>query len=47
MKQDCSLYIWLGADQRDHYQPLPDFMLMMRDFPVQARSFITVRNQRG
>jgi len=47
MKQDCSLYIWLGADQRNHYQPLPDFMLMMRDFPVQARSFITVRNQRG
>ena len=47
MEQDCSLYIWLGADQRNHYQPLPDFMLMMRDFPIQARSFITVRNQRG
>lgn len=47
MKQDCSLYVWLGADQRDHYQPLPDFMVMMRDFPIQARSLITVRNQRG
>ena len=44
---DSSLYFWLGADQRDHFQPLPDFMVMMRDFPVQARSFITVRNQRG
>jgi len=44
---NCSLYVWLGADQRDHFQPLPDFMVMMRAFPVQARSFITVRNQRG
>ena len=47
MEHDCSLYIWLGADQRNHYQPLPDFMLMMRDFPIRSRSFITVRNQRG
>jgi len=47
MRKDSSLYVWLGADQRDHFQPLPDFMLMMRDFPVQSRSFITVRNQRG
>ena len=44
---NSSLYFWLGADQRDHFQPLPDFMVMMREFPVQARSFITVRNQRG
>jgi len=47
LEQDCSLYVWLGADQRDHYQPLPDFMLLMREFPIQARSLITVRNQRG
>ncbi len=47
MRQDCSLYVWLGADQRDHYQPLPDFMLLMREFPIQSRSLITVRNQRG
>jgi site-specific DNA-methyltransferase (adenine-specific) len=44
---DSSLYVWLGADQRDHFQPLPDFMLLMREFPVRARSYITVRNQRG
>lgn len=47
LEADSSLYVWLGADQRDHFQPLPDFMLLMRDFPVQARSYITVRNQRG
>lgn len=47
LEPDSSFYVWLGADQRDHFQPLPDFMLLMRDFPVQARSFITARNQRG
>jgi DNA modification methylase len=44
---DASLYIWLGADQRDNFQPLPDFMLMMREQPFRTRSFITMRNQRG
>lgn len=42
------MYIWLGADQRDNYQPFPDFMVMMRDFEQwQTRSLITMRNQRG
>ncbi len=45
--QDASLYVWLGADQTDGFQPLPDFMVMMRDEPYKARSFITMRNQRG
>lgn len=45
--ENSSFYCWLGADQRNHYQPLPEFMLLMREFPLQARSFITVRNQRG
>jgi len=44
---DSSFYVWLGADQRNHFQPLPDFMVLMREFPIQARSFLTVRNQRG
>lgn len=44
---DASLYVWLGADQTDGFQPLPDFMLMMRERPFRARSFITMRNQRG
>ncbi len=47
MATDASLYIWLGADQNDGFQPLPDFMVMMRDEPYKARSFITMRNQRG
>ncbi len=44
---DSSFYVWLGADQNDGFQPLPDFMIMMRSQPFRARSFITMRNQRG
>jgi site-specific DNA-methyltransferase (adenine-specific) len=44
---DSSLYVWLGADQKHGFQPLPDFMLMMRQTGFQPRSFITMRNQRG
>lgn len=44
---DSSLYTWLGADQRHGFQPLPDFILMMRDQPFRPRSLITMRNQRG
>jgi DNA modification methylase len=48
MNNDASLYIWLGADQNDGFQPLPEFMIMMREFiELKARSFITMRNQRG
>ena len=47
MAPDASLYVWLGADQKEGFQPLPDFMIMMRAFPLATRSFITMRNQRG
>ncbi len=44
---DSSLYIWLGADQNNHFQPLPDFLIMMKESGFDSRSFITMRNQRG
>ena len=47
LSADSSLYVWLGADQNDGFQPLPDFMVMMRGQPFRPRSFITMRNQRG
>lgn len=47
LDDNSALYIWLGADQRDNFQPLPDFMMMMREFEFEPRSFITMRNQRG
>lgn len=45
--RDASLYVWLGADQTDGFQPLADFAVMMRQEPFAPRSFITMRNQRG
>ena len=48
LSDNSHLYIWLGADQNEEFQPLPDFMIMMRQFRgLKSRSFITMRNQRG
>jgi len=47
LDKNSSLYIWLGGDIKNGFQPLPDFMLMMRNKSLQARNFITIRNQRG
>lgn len=48
MDSNAYLYIWIGADQKDGFQPLPDFMIMMRGFKeLKTRNFITLRNQRG
>jgi site-specific DNA-methyltransferase (adenine-specific) len=44
---NAAFYVWLGADQDNDFQPLPDFMLMMRQMGMKSRSFITMRNQRG
>lgn len=48
MSANAHFYVWLGTDVRDNFQPLPDFMVMMRDIPqLSPRNFITLRNQRG
>jgi site-specific DNA-methyltransferase (adenine-specific) len=47
LSHNSSLYVWLGADQNNHFQPLAEFIMMMRSFPVRSRSLITMRNQRG
>ena len=48
MHPDSYLYVWIGTDVRDNFQPLPDFMIMMRSFEtLKPRNFITLRNQRG
>ncbi len=47
LEEDASLYVWLGADQTAGFQPLPDFMILMRQSDFRPRSFITMRNQRG
>jgi site-specific DNA-methyltransferase (adenine-specific) len=47
LKPDSSLYLWIGADQKAGFEPLPELMLMMRNTPFDSRSLITLRNQRG
>lgn len=48
LAKDAHFYVWLGADVRDNFQPLPDFMIMMREFSqLSPRNYITLRNQRG
>ncbi len=45
---DSYLYIWLGADQKNNFSPLPEFMIMMKNFgKYSSKSFVTLRNQRG
>lgn len=47
LAEDSSLYIWLGADQKNHFEPFAEFILMMKNSGFQSKSFITMRNQRG
>lgn len=47
LAEDSSLYIWLGADQKNHFEPFAEFIIMMKDSGFDSKSFITMRNQRG
>ncbi|MBN2534342.1 MAG: site-specific DNA-methyltransferase [Spirochaetales bacterium] len=48
MSRDTHFYLWIGADYKDNFQPLPDIMLLLREFPnLVPRNYITLRNQRG
>ena len=50
LDEDSSMYIWLGADQNAHFQPLPQFMRMMESVAeggFESKNLITMRNQRG
>jgi DNA modification methylase len=45
---DAHFYVWIGADYRNDFEPLADFVIMMRGFAqFGPRNFITMRNQRG
>lgn len=47
LSENSSLYVWLGADQKNHLEPFAEFILMMRNTGFNSKSFITMRNQRG
>ncbi|MFO7525636.1 MAG: site-specific DNA-methyltransferase [Ignavibacteriaceae bacterium] len=44
---NSSIYIWLGADYKNHLQPFANFIIMMKSSGFNSRNFITLRNQRG
>lgn len=44
---NSSMYIWLGADYKNHFQPFAGFIQMMKQSGFASRNFITLRNQRG
>lgn len=48
MDKNAHFYIWLGADYKDNFQPLPDFIILIRELKeLKPKNFITMRNQRG
>lgn len=48
MSDNAHLYIWIGADLKGEFQPLPDLMILMRKFgELKPRNWITLRKQRG
>ncbi len=48
LKKNAHLYVWIGADYKTGFQPLPDFILMMRKLnEFKPKNLITMRNQRG
>ena len=48
LEEDAHFYLWTGADQKQGFQPLPELILLLREFEqLQSRSLITMRNQRG
>jgi len=48
LADDAHLYVFIGADQERDFHPLPEIMLLLREFrELRSRSLITLRNQRG
>lgn len=48
LSASASLYVWLGADMRNGFHPVPEFCMAMRERTGwAARNWITLRNQRG
>jgi len=47
LAKNSAFYVWLGADQKKGFSPLPEFMAMMKNNNFNSKSYITLRNQRG
>jgi site-specific DNA-methyltransferase (adenine-specific) len=48
LAENAHFYLWTGADQRAGFHPLPELILLLREFDeLTSRSMVTLRNQRG
>jgi site-specific DNA-methyltransferase (adenine-specific) len=47
LDDNSALYIWLGADYKNHFEPFASFIKMMSETAFSSKNFITMRNQRG
>jgi site-specific DNA-methyltransferase (adenine-specific) len=46
-ESNSSLYVWLGAEHKNYFQPLQVFFKLMSKTKYKSKNFITLRNQRG
>jgi site-specific DNA-methyltransferase (adenine-specific) len=48
LNANASFYCWLGANYKNGFHPIPEFIVLMRKYNhLIPRNWITVRNQRG
>lgn len=47
LDDNSSLYVWLGAEHKNFFQPFGIFLNLMSKTKFRSRNFITLRNQRG
>ncbi|NOX18915.1 MAG: site-specific DNA-methyltransferase, partial [Chlorobi bacterium] len=38
LAENSALYVWLGADQNNHFEPFAEFVLMMKNTGFDSRS---------
>lgn len=47
LDDNSSLYVWLGAEHKNFFQPFGIFLNLMSETNFKSKNFITLRNQRG
>lgn len=48
MAENASLFVWIGADRKNGFQPFADFIILLRKYKeLKSKNLITLRNQRG
>ena len=43
MDENSSFYVWLGADQKNHFEPFAEFIVMMKETGFTSKSFMCMK----